>query len=415
MARDDVTMCDGEDPPVQPGDGPVPLRGIRVLDLSTFLAAPVAATLLGEFGAEVVKVEQPGSGDFPRWHATGTGGRTGQWAQEGRNKLSVTLDLRTPAGQRLARRLAADADVVVTNLRPDTAERWHLTPSDLREADPELIVLSVTGYGLTGPYRSRGAFDRIASAFAGHTFVSGYPDAPPVRSGFATIDYLAAYAGAFGVLAALRARDAGHGGQVIDLALSEVALRASEAAPAEFRTTGVLRQRVGNRNPNVVPASEATAADGRDVAYHAGSAALFPRLATVIDRPDLVDDPRFASHRGRVEHQDALYAIIGGWVAVRPSTEVVETLNAAGVPASRINNSADVLDDPHLAARGAFEMHDDPELGSLPVVAPVPHLTGTPGWTRTLGPELGSSTDRVLSRLGLGSAELEQLRDDGVI
>ena len=254
----------------------LPLEGIRVLDLATFLAAPVAATLLAEFGAEVIKVEDPGAGDFPRWHAGRQGDRTPLWAQEGRNKSSVTLNLRTTEGQSLARDLAARCDVVVTNFRPATAARWGLTTEDFMAIDPQLIVLSITGFGLTGPYRDRGSFDRIASAFSGHTFVSGFPDRPPVRSGFATIDYLGAYAGAFGILAALRARDAGQGGQVIDLALAEVALRATEAAPAEYASTGRVRQRVGNRNPNVVPASEATAADGRYVAFHAGKRGSVP-------------------------------------------------------------------------------------------------------------------------------------------
>jgi crotonobetainyl-CoA:carnitine CoA-transferase CaiB-like acyl-CoA transferase len=246
--------------------------------------------------------------------------------------------------------------------------------------------------------------------------VSGFPDRPPVRSGFATIDYLGAYAGAFGILAALRARDAGQGGQVIDLALAEVALRATEAAPAEYASTGRVRQRVGNRNPNVVPASEATAADGRYVAFHAGSAALFPRLAKVIGRPDLVDDDRFASHALRVENQDALYEIVAEWIGERDSTDIVETLNAAGIPASTVNSSADVLADEHLTERGAFEVIEDAELGPLPVVAPVPRLCRTPGRTRHLGPALGSDNQTILGGLlGLSGSDIEGLGLRGVV
>jgi crotonobetainyl-CoA:carnitine CoA-transferase CaiB-like acyl-CoA transferase len=397
----------------QPG---LPLSGVRVLDLSTFLAAPVAATLLGEFGAEVIKVEAPEIGDFPRWHASVRGGRSAQWAQEGRNKSSVTVNLRTAEGQQMARDLAGRCDVVVTNFRPSTAERWGLSPEDLVAVRHDLIVLSVTGYGLTGPYRDRGAFDRIASAFAGHTYVSGYPDRPPVRSGYATIDYLGAYAGAFGVMAALRARDRGHGGQIIDLALTEVALRASEGAASEFAVTGRVRERVGNRNPRIVPASESTASDGRNVAYHAGSGSLLPKLLNVIDRQDLLEDPRFSTPARRVEHQDALYQIISEWIAQRSSAEVVDLLNAGGVPASTVNNTADLLVDPHLQARGIFEVIDDPELGSIPVVAPVPRLTVTPAVVRHLGPGLGADTDEVLSaQLGLSSADIGKLRQRGVV
>lgn len=393
-----------------------PLAGIRVLDLATFLAAPVAATLLGEFGAEVIKIEDPSGGDFPRWHGSGPGGRTAQWAQEGRNKQSVAVDLRRPEGQGLARGLAARCDVVVTNFRPATAARWHLTPDDLRAADDRLIVLCVTGFGLTGPYRDRGAFDRIASAFAGHTYVSGYPEHPPVRSGFATIDYLGAYAGAFAVLAALRARDAGGGGQVIDLALTEIAIRASEASPGEHVATGKVRERLGNRNPTVVPASEAEAADGTRVSYHAGSAGLFPRLAGALGRPDLVDDPRFATHALRVEHQDELYDLVAAWMAGRTGADAVEVLNANGVPASMVNSAADVVADPHVVERGVFERLEDPELGTVVVSTPVPRLSRTPGTTRTLGPALGASTDAVLGGiLELDGRRLADLRAGGVI
>jgi crotonobetainyl-CoA:carnitine CoA-transferase CaiB-like acyl-CoA transferase len=407
---------DGEPAASEAADGQLPLSGIRVLDLSTFLAAPVAATLLAEFGADVIKVEAPGIGDFPRWHANSSGGRTGQWAQEGRNKASVTMDLRTVEGQTLAQQLVHRCDVVVTNFRPVTAKSWGLAAEDLVARQPELIVLSVTGYGLTGPNRNLGAFDRIASAFSGHTYVSGYPDRPPVRSGFATVDYLGAYAGAFGVLAALRARDRGQGGQIIDLALTEVALRASEAAPAEYVTTGCVRERVGNRNPRVVPASEARAADGRDVAYHAGNDSLFAKLMMAMNREDLRRDARLATPRSRSAHQDELYGIIAEWIGERDSSEVVRLLKAAGVPVSTVNSAADVLDDLHLSDRHAFEQFDDPELGTLPVVTPVPRLRGTPATTRYLGRALGADTVEVLTtELGLDPAEVARLHERGIV
>jgi crotonobetainyl-CoA:carnitine CoA-transferase CaiB-like acyl-CoA transferase len=387
-----------------------------VLDLAAILAAPVSATLLGEFGAEVIKVEQPGVGDFPRHHAARPGGRTPQWAQEGRNKRSVTLDLRRPEAQALARDLARRVDVVVTNYRPSTAERWGLAPADLLAVNDQLVVLSVTGYGLTGPYRDRGAFDRVVSAFSGHTAVSGYPDRPPVRAGFAVIDYMSAYLGAFAVLAALRARDRGQGGQVVDLALYEAAFRATEGALAEWAGAGAERHRVGNRHPRIVPATEAEAADGRAVSYHAGTPGLFERLAKAIGRPELVTDPRFATAPARVEHQDALYAEIGAWVAGRPAAEAVAALSAADVPASLVHDMADLLDEPHVRARGAIESVDDPDFGTLPLATPVPRLSATPGRTRFPGEALGASTRAVLSGLlGLEEGDLDRLEAAGVL
>jgi crotonobetainyl-CoA:carnitine CoA-transferase CaiB-like acyl-CoA transferase len=392
------------------------LVGLRVLDLAAVLAAPVAATLLGEFGADVIKVEDPGRGDFPRRHAADVGGRTPQWLQEGRNKHSVTIDLRKRAGQDLARRLAGKSDVAVVNFRPQTAARWGLAPDDLLGLNDQLIVLCVTGYGLTGPYAERGAFDRIASAFSGHTEVSGYPDRPPVRGGFATIDFLSAYLGAFAVLAALRARDNGEGGQVIDLALYEAAFRANEAALAEFAASGRPRVRVGNRHPTIVPATECTAADGRRISYHAGTDPLLQRLAEVIEHPDLLSDPRFATYEARVGNQDELYRIVEVWVRARPASEVVRQFSDAGIPASSVNTLADLLENEHFRARGTFEMIVDEELGTLPIATPVPRLSKTPGRTRHLGLALGACNDEILGGLlGVGPSEQRRLRHEGVI
>lgn len=392
------------------------LVGLRVLDLAAVLAAPVAATLLGEFGADVIKVEDPGRGDFPRRHAAGVGDRTPQWLQEGRNKHSVTIDLRNRAGQDLARRLAAECDVVVTNFRPQTAARWRLAPNDLLDVNDQLIVLCITGYGLTGPYSERGSFDRIASAFAGHTDVSGYPDRPPVRGGFATIDYMSAYLGAFAVMVALRARDSGAGGQVIDLALYEAAFRANEAALAEFAASGRPRMRIGNRNPTVVPATDCTAADGRRISFHAGTEPLLARLGEAIGHPELPLDPRFATSEARTENQDELYRIIEDWISARAGADVVRRFSDAGIPASSVNSLADVLEDEHFRARGTYEMVDDEEFGTLPIATPVPRLSKTPGRTRHLGLALGACNDEILGGLlGLGPSERGRLRHQGVI
>ncbi|WP_426368005.1 CaiB/BaiF CoA transferase family protein [Streptomyces sp. E-08] len=393
----------------------LPLAGIRVLDLSTVLAAPVTATFLGDFGAEVVKVEEPGHGDFTRGAAGG--GRSPYWAQEARNKKSVTLDLRTASGQRLIRELVPRFDVVITNYRPPTLEKWGLDPDSLRVLAPDTVLVYVTGYGLTGPYRDRGSFDRIASAFAGLTHVTGDPDRPPVRSGYSTIDYMAAYLGAFSVVTALYHRDtAGGGGQVVDLALYEAGFRASEDALTAYATTGRVRERLGNRNPLIVPATDFTTADGRRLSLHAGTDPLFRRLAAVMGSPELADAPEYATRSARIEHADRLYALIADWVAGRTADALTELLNDAGVPASPLMSIADIAADPHYLERGSLVHVEDPEFGALPMPAPIPRLSETPGSIRSTGPALGEHNTEVYRELlGLGPTELAALRADGVI
>lgn len=392
-----------------------PLAGIRVLDLSTVLAAPVTATFLGDFGAEVVKVEDPGRGDFTR--GTTPGARSPYWAQEARNKKSVTLDLRTEAGQRIVRRLVPHFDVVITNYRPPTLKSWGLDPDTLRELAPDTVLVYVTGYGLTGPYSDRGSFDRIASAFAGLTHVTGDADRPPVRSGYSTIDYMAAYLGAFSVVTALYHRDTvGGGGQVIDLALYEAGFRASEDALAAYATTGRIRERTGNRNPQIVPASDFTTSDGRRVSIHAGTDALFGRLAAVMERPELAADPAYATRAARAEHADALYAVITDWAAGHTADEVTKLLSDADVPAAPLMSIADIAADPHYRERGTLVTVDDPEFGPLPMVAPLPRMSRTPGTIRSTGPALGEHNTEVYTGvLGLTPDELTALRADGVI
>ncbi|MEV7565745.1 CaiB/BaiF CoA transferase family protein [Streptomyces tanashiensis] len=393
----------------------LPLAGIRVLDLSTVLAAPVTATFLGDFGAEVVKVEEPGRGDFTR--GTATGGRSPYWAQEARNKKSVTLDLRTAAGQRLIRDLVPHFDVVITNYRPPTLQKWGLDPDALSVLAPDTVLVYVTGYGLTGPYRDRGSFDRIASAFAGLTHVTGDADRPPVRSGYSTIDYMAAYLGAFSVVTALYHRDTvGGGGQIIDLALYEAGFRASEDALTSYAATGRIRERLGNRNPLIVPASDFTTADGRRLSLHAGTDPLFRRLTALMGRPELADAPEYATRGARVEHAEPLYALIAAWVAGHTADELAERLNDAGVPASPLMSIADIAADPHYLERGSIVHVEDPEFGELPMPAPIPRLSRTPGSIRTTGPALGEhNADVYQDLLGLTPAELTALHADGVI
>lgn len=395
----------------------LPLSGIRVLDLSSIIAAPVTATTLGDFGAEVIKVEEPHNGDFMRRSAARRGGRSLQWVQDARNKESITLDLRKPEAREIVHRLLPHFDVLVTNFRPPTLRRWGFDPETIRARYPRLIALYVTGYGLTGPYADRGAFDRVASAFSGLTYVSGEPGRPPVRTGYAVIDYMGAYAGAFGIVTALYNRDhRGGSGQIIDLALYEPGFRASEDAMVSYSFNGKVRERMGNTNPEVVPAADYDTADGKRMSIHAGTDALLRRLGSVMGRPGLADEPDFADFNARVINQQRLYAIIADWVKSKTMADAMAALVAADIPASPLMSVADIAADPHYRERGTLMEVDDEDYGRILMAAPIPRMSDTPGQVRTLGPALGSGTERVLSELlKMDKSEIETLRRSGVI
>jgi crotonobetainyl-CoA:carnitine CoA-transferase CaiB-like acyl-CoA transferase len=307
-------------------------------------------------------------------------------------------------------------DVVVANFRPPTLERYRMMPADLQPLNPRAVFLYLTGFGLDGPYRDRGAFDRIASAYSGLTYVTGEPDRPPVRSGYSVIDYMSAYLAAFSVMTALYHRDTGSGeGQVIDLALYEAALRASEDSVPAYGLTKQVRERMGNRNPAIVPASDFRSSDGRLVSLHAGTDPLFQRLLAVMEMPALIEDPRFATLDSRIEHQDALYEIIGTWTARLTADEVVKLLSDANVPATPIMSVVDIMNDPHCAARGSISTVADEEFGDVPMVAPMPRMSLTPGAIRWPGPALGAHTNEVLHEiLGMTDDEVGALREQGV-
>jgi formyl-CoA transferase len=394
-----------------------PFEGIRVLDLATVMAGPVAATLLADFGAEVIKVEEPTRGDTIR----GLGGGAGAdlfWLQEGRNKRCVTLDLRQPEGQDLLARLAAQCDVLIESFRPGTMESWNLGPERLCEENPRLVYLRMSGYGQTGPYRERGAFDRVAAAFSGVTYATGDPDRPPIRSGYALADYMSAAYNAFAVAMVLYHRDAqGDGrGQVIDLALYEPLLRASEASAVVFDRFGVVRERTGNRHAAAIPSGLYEASDGAWVTLFAAPDHLFERLARAIGRPELARDPRYANAGARLKHADELESEIGDWMAEHAASEILERLLAVQVPVSRVNSIADVFADPHVAARENLVPVPDGEGGQVRMVGVLPKLSRTPGRIRHAGPPLGADNRDVYRELlGLGPEELAILRERGII
>ncbi len=401
----------------------LPLDGIRVLDIGSLIAGPFGATLLGDFGAEIIKVEQPGTGDALRGTPRdGVANRSGNWLVEGRNKKSVTLNLRVPAGQAVLKELVATADVVMENFTPGTLERWGLGWDDLRVINPRLIMCRVSGYGQVGPYAKRAGYDRIALGFSGYMYPTGFPDRYPVRPAFPTADYSTGSFGALAVMLALYQRDMGGGadgeggGQMIDLALYEPSFRITADMISAFVADGAIRERIGNRNPTFSPAGTFETRDGRLVQIAAGGDKVFERLANAMDRGELVSDPRYAKSAQRIERADELEALLAEWIKARDFTEIEERLVGANVPFGGIYTAADIAEDPHYAARENIARVADAERGEIAMPAVVPKLTATPGRITHAGPQLGAHNDEVYrGLLDKSDAELAQLKADGVI
>ncbi len=395
---------------------PGALDGIRVLDLGTRIGAPFAATLLGELGADVTKIEQPGTGDFLRTIPPFDGDVSLFWAVEGRGKRSVTIDLSKPAGQDLLRKLVPHSDVLVENFQPGTLERWRLAPADLRALNPKLIVSRVSVYGQDGPYRDRPGLDRNGIALGGLLGITGYPESPPVRPGVIIADYLTALFNTIGILAALVERERSQQGQQVELALYESVLRVMEWTVAAYDRLGIVRERTGNRLPNSAPLDNYESADGRFVCIAAAGDVLFPRLCRAMGREDLPDDPRFSTLERRASNADAINAEVAAWCRARPLAEIERILIANQVPVSGVYGIDEILADPQVQAREAVTQVEDPVLGPIRQQAPVPRLDRTPLSVPRGAPRLGEHTDEVLGELlGLGDDELAALRDQGVI
>jgi crotonobetainyl-CoA:carnitine CoA-transferase CaiB-like acyl-CoA transferase len=394
----------------------LPLEGVRVLDLGTRIAAPFAATLLAEFGAEVYKVELPGSGDFLREIGPFVGDYSLWWAVDNRAKKSITLDLRHPEGRELFLRLVPHVDVIVENFRPGTLEEWGLDYPRLQSLNPQLILARVSVYGQTGPYRNRPGLDRIGIAFGGLLYLTGYPDRPPVRPGILVADYLTAVFNAFGIVLALLHRARGGSGQWIDLALYESVFRVLEYTAAAYDRLGLVRERQGNRLPNSAPLDNWETKDGQFVCIVAAGDVLFRRLAKAMGRPDLPEDPRFATLQARVAHAEEIHAIVGEWVSRHTAEEVERILVEAEVPVSRVYSIADIFADVHYRERESLITVDDPVIGPVRMQAVYPRLSETPGRVSRGAPKLGEHNDEVYGGLlQLSAAERERLRALGVI
>lgn len=392
------------------------LAGLRVLDIATFVAAPFCGTILADFGAEVIKIEQPGAGDSLRQFGTPTEcGDSLVWMSESRNKKTVTLDLRKPEGATIFRRLAAQADVVLENFRPGTLEKWGLGYEDLKALNPRLIMLRITAYGQTGPKRNEPGFARIAHAFSGLSDLAGEADGPPVVPGSTSMaDYVSGMWGAIGILTALRALEQTGEGQYIDIGLYESVFRLlDEIAPA-YAKFGVVRRRMGADTINVVPHSHYQTASGEWVALACTNDRMFARLAEAMGRPELAAE--YPSSTARVAGRERINGLVGEWIGRHPLAQVLALTREGGVPCAQVYSIADIFADPQYAARGNLMEVDDPRAGPLVLPAAVPRLSATPATFKHAGRALGADNRDVLGGLlGLDDGELAVLAQAGVI
>jgi formyl-CoA transferase len=393
-----------------------PLHGLRVLEIGSLIAGPFAGRLLGDFGAEVIKIELPGKPDPLReWGTARYRGRALWWPIQSRNKKLVTLDLRR--GQGIFLDLVRRSDVVLENFRPGTLERWGVGFDAMREANPDIVLARVSGYGQTGHYSPRPGFAAVAEAMGGLRYLNGYPDQPPPRTGISLGDSLGALFATIGILAALHHRGAGGSGQVVDVALTESCLALLESVIPEYDRLGKVREPSGSRLEGNAPSNVFATKDEKLVVIAANQDDLFRRLCEAMQQPGLVDDPRFSTHTARGEHQDEIDEIVAAWARERTARELDELLTPAGVVCGPVYTVADLVADPHLRERGTLAVHDDQELG--PTLGPgvVPRFSETPGSVRWSGRwEPGAHNDEVYRELlGLGDERLAELAGEGII
>jgi crotonobetainyl-CoA:carnitine CoA-transferase CaiB-like acyl-CoA transferase len=393
-----------------------PLAGLTVLDLSTIVSGGTVTSMLADFGAAVIKIEHPRGGDPLRSWGPFVGGQSIWWKIMSRNKQSVTLDVSRPAGQELLLALARRADVLVENFRPGTLERWNVGPDRLHAANAGLIILRVSGFGQTGPYRHRPGFGTVAEAMSGVVAISGFPDSPPLAPPMPLADEVAGLMGAFAVAAALRSRAERGRGQVIDVSLYEPLFRLLIPHVAQYTALGIEARRTGNHFPDAAPRNLYRTADGGWIAISATSQRVFERLAAAIGRADLIGDPRFHDNAARVRYSEALDEILAAWFAAHPEAEALVRLEDAGAVAGPVYDVPRIVADPHYAARENIVAVADPDAGELRMPGVIPKFSETPGALRHTGPALGAHNGDVYGGwLGLDADALDRLRAEGII
>ena len=428
-------------PLLQPGA----LEGIRILELGTLIAGPLATRIMADFGAEVIKVEPPGGGDPLRTWGTLTPHGSLWSLVQTRNKKTITLDLKNPRAREVVRRLASKCDVVIENFRPGKLEEWGLGYEDLKEANPDLIMVRVSGFGQTGPYRDRPGFGNIAESMGGIRYITGYPDRPPVRVGLSIGDAVAALYAVIGTLLALHRRDAaaaqgrgangqgreakgqgreakgqgrgaGGQGQVVDVALTEAVFSLMESILPEYASFGVVRERLGNTLAVTAPSNIYRTGDGKWVAIGGNGPGIFRRLTAIIGQPELADDPRFKDNPSRVANVQELDEIISAWTGSHPMEELLKLLEEAEVPSGPVHSIADIVADPQFQSRGMIVEKEDPRVGKITMPGVVPVLSETPGQINWVGPNPGAFNQEIYSDLlGLSAEEIEALAREGVI
>jgi len=400
----------------EPTEEVMPLAGVKVLELGSLIAGPYASALLAQFGAEVIKIEPPQGGDpLRKWRKLHKDTSL-WWYVQSRNKKSVTLDLRREQAREIVRQLAAQADIVIENFRPGTLEKWGLGWEQLAALNPKLIMVRISGYGQSGPYRERPGFAAIAECMGGLRHVTGFPDRPPVRVGVSLGDTLASLYGTIGALVAMHhLKSPGGKGQLIDVALYESVFAVMESLVPEYSEFGFVRERSGASLPGISPSNTYRCGDGEYVVIAGNGDAIFKRLMHAIGRDDLGEAPELAHNDGRARHNDRLDQAISEWTAQRSLAQVLDTLEVAEVPSGRVYTAADIAEDPHYQAREMIQRNTLPDGEPIDLPGIVPKLSATPGRTRWVGPALGAHTDEVLASLGMGPEQIARLRLDGVV
>lgn len=406
-----------------------PLAGIKVLEFGTLIAGPFCSRMLAEFGADVIKIESPDGGDPIRQWRVLKDGTSLWWSVQARNKKSLTLNLKDPRGQQIAKKLALEADIIIENYRPGVLEKWSLGYEQLKAENPATIMVRLSGFGQTGPLKDQPGFGAIGESMGGMRYVSGFPDRPPLRIGISIGDSVAAMHGVIGAMMALRHRDVTGGrwngksgdeqvagqGQMVDVALYEAVFNMMESLVPEYDYAGVVRERTGGALPGIVPSNTYTTGDGENIVIAGNGDAIFKRLMLAMGRDDLANDAQLARNDGRVPRTAEIDEAIQAWCATQTISSAMEKLQAADVPVGKIYSVRDMMSDPQFLARKMFEQHAFADGTPIKLPAITPKLSETPGQTKWLGPALGEHTDDVLKTLGYDEAAIAELRRDGVV